>query len=46
MPLWGILIIISTLTCKQHYFADIIAAAILFCVTLMIKPVIFKKTTK
>jgi len=45
MPLWGVLIIISTLTCKQHYFADIIAAAILFCTTLMIKPYVLKKVS-
>jgi membrane-associated phospholipid phosphatase len=31
---WGILIIISTLTCKQHYIVDIAAAAVLFPVSL------------
>jgi membrane-associated phospholipid phosphatase len=44
MPLWGILIIISTLTCKQHYFADILAAGILFCATIIIQHYIIENT--
>lgn len=43
MPLWGILIIISTLTCKQHYFADIIAAGILFTATIMFETFLINK---
>lgn len=31
---WGLMIIVSTLTCKQHYIADIIAAAILYFLSL------------